>query len=237
MTCITGFVGAVPTANRDAFVRHTELSATAFRDHGLSSAVECWGDDVPDGKLTSFPKAVLAEENETVIFSWFQWPSHQALEVGMRNAMEDPRLGPEQNPMPFDGKRVIWGNFAPLLELGAAQKGGYFDGFVIPIPKALRKEFEEFATLCDPIFMEHGAVWVMEAWELDVPDGTLTDFRRAVDAKPDEAIVFSWVQWPDRATRDAGNARAMEDPRLTGKACPFDMSRIIYGGFAPVLQT
>ena len=237
MTCITGFIGAVPTDNRDAFIRHTEISAAGFHDHGLALAVECWGDDVPEGKVTSMRKAVLAEPKETVIFSWYRWPSKAAQDDGMRAAMADPRLGPEQNPMPFDGKRVIWGSFEPLLELGGPQLGGYFDGFVIPVPHAARADFERFAAFCDPIFVEHGAVWVMEAWELDVPDGKLTDFRRAVAAKPDEAIVFSWVQWPDRAARDAGNARIMADPRFETQHCPFDMTRIIQGGFTPVLVT
>ena len=237
MNCITGFVGAVPTAHREAFIRHTEIAAAAFHDHGLSSAVECWGDDVPEGKLTSFRKAVLAEPDETVIFSWYRWPSKTAEEAGMRAAMADPRLSPEQNPMPFDGKRVIWGSFAPMLELGGERPGGYVDGFVIPIPKAARGEFEAFAHFCDPIFMEHGAIWIMEAWESDVPDGKLTDFRRAVAAQPDEAIVFSWVQWPDRTARDAGNARVMADPRFSTMICPFDMTRMIVGGFVPVCQS
>ncbi|MFN7025226.1 MAG: DUF1428 domain-containing protein [Pseudorhizobium sp.] len=236
MTCITGFIGAVPTDNHDAFIRHAELSANGFKDHGLESAVECWGDDVPEGELTSLRRAVLAEPEETIIFSWYRWPSKEAQDDGLRAAMADPRLSPDQNPMPFDGKRVIWGSFAPLLELGSPQPGGYFDGFVIPVPHAARDEFKRFATLCDPFFTEHGAVWVMETWELEVPDGDLTDFRRAVAAKPDEAIVFSWVQWPNRTTRDAASARIMDDPRFAAQECPFDMTRMIYGGFVPVVH-
>lgn len=236
MTCITGFLGAVPTANRNAFIEHARLAAEAFREHGLTSAVEGWGDDVPEGKVTSFPLAVQAKPDETVVFSWYQWPSKSTQDDGMRRAMEDPRLDAERNPMPFDGQRVVFGSFEPLLELGAPRPGGYFDGFVLPVPRSRRDEFHAFASACDPIFVEHGAVWIMEAWEVDVPDGKITDFRRAVAAKPDEAIVFSWVQWPDKATRDAGNERVMNDPRLAGEGCPFDMSRIIYGGFSPVLQ-
>lgn len=236
MTCITGFVGAVPTANRDAFIHHARYSAAGFRKYGLAGAVECWGDDVPEGKVTSFRKAVQAKPEEAVIFSWYSWPSRSAQDDAMRLAMKDPRLGPEQNPMPFDGKRVIYGTFEPLLEIGAPQEGGYFDGFVIPVPKSARDDFRAMANACDPIFAEYGAVWIMEAWELDVPDGKITDFRRAVAAKPDEAIVFSWVQWPDRAARDAGNAKIMDDPRFAVQDCPFDMQRMIVGGFEPVVQ-
>lgn len=237
MTSITGFIGAVPTANRDAFIRHTEYTAAGFHDHGLASAVECWGDDVPEGEVTSFRKAVLAEPDETVIFSWYRWPSKAAEDRGMQAAMADPRLGPEQSPMPFDGKRVIFGSFAPMVELGGPQPGGYFDGFVIPVPRAKREDFARSAAFCDPFFIEHGAHWVMEAWEIDVPQGKLTDFRRAVAALPEDAIVFSWVQWPDRATRDAASARIMEDARFTVHDAPFDMARMIHGGFVPVLQS
>ncbi|ULB11953.1 DUF1428 domain-containing protein [Cereibacter azotoformans] len=237
MTCITGFVGAVPTGNRQAFIEHARLAAEGFRDHGLSDAVECWGEDVPDGKVTSFPLAVQARPDETVIFSWYRWPSKAAQDEGMRRAMEDPRLNAGTNPMPFDGQRVIWGSFEPLFEVGAPQAGGYFDGFVIPVPRDKREAFRAFASACDPIFVEHGAVWIVEAWELEVPDGKLTDFRRAVAATPDEAIVFSWVQWPDATVRGAANARVMDDPRMAALDCPFDMKRVIWGGFSPVIQT
>ncbi|KAA5804770.1 DUF1428 domain-containing protein [Alkalicaulis satelles] len=236
MSCITAFIAAVPTANRDVFITHVHDAADVFQEYGLSSAAECWGDDVPEGKLTDFRRAVLAEPDETVIFSWYGWPSKAAQEEVMEKVMSDPRAGPEQNPMPFDGKRVVYGHFEPVLEFGAAQPGGYVDGYVVAVPKDARADYEAFAKVCDPVFMEHGAVWIMEAWELEVPDGKLTDFRRAVAAKPDEAIVVSWVQWPNRAARDAGNAAIMADERLAAHDCPFDMTRLIHGGFEPVLM-
>ena len=117
MTCIQGFVCAVPTANRAGFIDHATRAARDFRDHGLDAAVECWGDDVPGGEVTSFPLAVQAEADETVVFSWYLWPSKSAHEAGMQSAMADPRLGREQNPMPFDGKRVIFGTFEPVVEV------------------------------------------------------------------------------------------------------------------------
>nr|WP_245243175.1 DUF1428 domain-containing protein [Pararhodobacter sp. SW119] len=138
--------------------------------------------------------------------------------------------------MPFDGKRVVFGAFEPVLELGAPRPGGYVDGFVVPVPRHRRDEFVAFAEACDPVFMDHGASWIMEAWGLDVPEGKLTDFRRAVQAGEDEEVVFSWVQWPDRAARDAGNAKIMSDPRLADKEMPFDGKRLIFGGFEPVVE-
>lgn len=236
MTCITGFVAAVPTANRAPFIRHAELAAAAFLDHGLAAAMEGWGEDVPSGEGNSFPKSVLAEEDESVVFSFYRWPDRGAQERGFRAAMADPRVDPVQNPMPFDGRRMVWGQFEPVLELGAPRPGGFFDGFVIPVPRAAREDFAAYARACDPVFMEHGATWVAECWEVEVPDGKHTDFRRAVAATPDEAVVFSWVQWPDRAARDEGNAGIYTDPRLAALGCPFDMIRMIWGGFAPVVQ-
>ncbi|MEW9624889.1 DUF1428 domain-containing protein [Rhodanobacter geophilus] len=113
----------------------------------------------------------------------------------------------------------------------------YIDGFVIAVPHAKREQFIAHAKTLDPIFMEFGATRVVECWGDDVPEGKLTDFRRAVQAKADESVVFSWIEWPDKATRDAGMAKCMEDPRMApGAEMPFDGKRMIFGGFAPVLS-
>jgi len=116
MTYVDGIVAAVPTANRDAYKKHAEAVAIVFKDHGALQVVECWGDDVPEGKVTSFPMAVKRKEDETVVFSWITWPSRQARDEGMKKVMADPRLQPDKNPMPFDGKRLIYGGFEVLLE-------------------------------------------------------------------------------------------------------------------------
>lgn len=236
MTCIQGFICAVPTAHREKFIDHASAASDAFRDHGCLSAVECWGDDVPEGERTSFPKAVLANPDETVVFSWYIWPSKAAHDAVMQAPPDDPRLNMATNPMPFDGKRVIFGAFEPVLELGSYRPGGYVDGFVAAIPKANRDAFTAFAKTCDPIFMEHGACWIMESWGADLPEGKITDFRRAVQAQPDEDVMFSWVQWPDKAARDSGNEKIMTDPRMAEIDMPFDGSRIIFGGFVPVVE-
>jgi len=113
---IDGFVAAVPTANRDAYRRHAEAAAIVFKEHGALRLVECWGDDVPDGKLTSFPMAVKKQTDETVVFSWITWPSRQVRDAAMPKVMADPRLKPEANPMPFDGKRLIYGGFSVIVD-------------------------------------------------------------------------------------------------------------------------
>jgi uncharacterized protein YbaA (DUF1428 family) len=115
MSYVDGFVAAVPTANREKFKQHAEAIAAIFKENGALSVTECWGDDVPEGKLTSFPMAVKRKEDETVVFSWIIWPSRQTRDAGMQKVMADPRLQPDVNPMPFDGQRMIFGGFEMIV--------------------------------------------------------------------------------------------------------------------------
>lgn len=114
MSYIDGFVAAVPTARRDEYLAHARQAASIFKEYGAQNVVECWGDDVPEGKLTSFPLAVQCKEDETVVFSWISWATRAARNEGMKKAMEDPRLSGMQ--MPFDGKRMIYGGFEVVLQ-------------------------------------------------------------------------------------------------------------------------
>ena len=116
MNYVDGFAAAVPTVNRQEFEQHCKIAAEVFMEHGAVRYVECWGDDVPDGELTSFPMAVKCGPDETVIFSWIEWPSRAVRDKGMEKVMHDPRLQPDVNPMPFDGKRLIFGGFQMLVE-------------------------------------------------------------------------------------------------------------------------
>ncbi len=116
MTYVDGFVAAVPTANKAAFIRHASDVALVFREYGVLQVVECWGDDVPEGKQTSFPMAVKCQEDEAVVFSWLVWPSREVRDQAMPRIMEDPRLQPDVNPMPFDGQRLIYGGFDVVVD-------------------------------------------------------------------------------------------------------------------------
>src|SRR6187431_2485303 len=117
MTYVDGFVAAVPTANREKFKKHAEEAANVFKENGATKVVENWGDDVPEGQITSFPMAVKRKNDETVVFSWITWPSKQVRDQGMKKVMDDPRMKPDaNNPMPFDGKRMIFGGFETLFE-------------------------------------------------------------------------------------------------------------------------
>jgi uncharacterized protein YbaA (DUF1428 family) len=119
MSYIDGFVMAVPTANKAKFLEHARTGDAVFLEYGATRVLENWGDDVPDGKQTDFRKAVKAKDDETVVFSWIEWPDKATRDAGMKKMMDDPRMDPKTNPMPFDGARLIYGGFAPILELKA----------------------------------------------------------------------------------------------------------------------
>ncbi len=116
MTYLEGFVVAVPRANRDAYRKHAADAAPMFEDFGVRRMVEAWGDDLPDGKITDFRKAVQAKEDEEVVFSWFEYPSKEIRDAAYQRMMSDPRMEEMGANMPFDGKRMFWGGFEPILD-------------------------------------------------------------------------------------------------------------------------
>ncbi len=118
MSYVDGFVIAVPTANKEKFIAHAREFDPLFLEYGATRVLECWGDDVPPGKVTDFFRAVQATADEAVVFSWVEWPDKATRDEGVRKMMEDPRMDPSASPMPFDGKRMIFGGFATVLELG-----------------------------------------------------------------------------------------------------------------------
>ena len=122
MSYIDGFVIAVPTANRQKFVDHARHFDSMFIELGANRVIEGWGDDVPEGKVTDFRRAVQATAEETVVFSWIEWPDKDTRDAGMKKMMEDPRMDPStpgNPPMPFNGKRMIFGGFEPVVEVMA----------------------------------------------------------------------------------------------------------------------
>jgi uncharacterized protein YbaA (DUF1428 family) len=113
----------------------------------------------------------------------------------------------------------------------------YIDGFVIACPKASKDKFIAHAQLGDSVFIDLGARRVVECWGDDVPKGEVTDFQRAVKAHDDESIVFSWIEYPDKAARDKAGELMMSDPRFAALGeMPFDGKRMIYSGFAPIVD-
>lgn len=114
MDYVDGFLVAVPAAKQNDYRKCAEESAVIFKEYGALSVVECWGDDVPEGKLTSFPMAVKREPDEVVVFSWIRWSSKEARDLGMQKAMVDERFKAMQ--MPFDGNRLTYGGFQMIVE-------------------------------------------------------------------------------------------------------------------------
>ena len=114
MTYVDGFLAAVPTDARETYRAFAERAAVVFKDHGALSCVECWGDDVPEGKHNSMHSAVLRRDGETVVFSWITWPSKAVRDAGMKQVFEDPRMEGEE--MPWDGSRMIFGGFEMIVE-------------------------------------------------------------------------------------------------------------------------
>jgi uncharacterized protein YbaA (DUF1428 family) len=117
MSYIDGFVVAVPSANKQAYLDMATKVNALFMKHGALEVVENWGVDVPEGKLTSFTMAVKREDNESIVFSWIKWPSKQVRDAAWGVLMQDPLMQPGANPAPFDGKRMIFGGFETMLEM------------------------------------------------------------------------------------------------------------------------
>jgi uncharacterized protein YbaA (DUF1428 family) len=236
MTFIQGFVAAVPTANGDAYRDFAAGAVPLFKELGAGRMVEAWGDDVPAGKVTDFRGAVQAKNDETVVFSWIEYPDQAAYATAIQGMMDDPRME-ALPPMPFDGSRLIFGGFDPMVDEGPGGQTGYVDGYLVPVPQENKAAYVDLARRAAAVFLDHGATRVVEAWGDDLPDGKVTDFNRATKVVDGEKVVFSWIEWPSRDVRDAGQPKVMADPRMQSPGdMPFDGKRMIYGGFVPILD-
>lgn len=112
----------------------------------------------------------------------------------------------------------------------------YIDGFVLAVPMENKQKYIDHAKKALRMVKDYGATRMVEGWEDDVPKGKVTDFHRAVKAEEGEAVLFSWIEWPDKETRDIGMKRMMEDPQMKNMDMPFDGKRMIFGGFNPVVD-
>jgi uncharacterized protein YbaA (DUF1428 family) len=113
----------------------------------------------------------------------------------------------------------------------------YIDGFVIPVPTGNKEKYRAAAQKFHETFKDCGAIRIVECWGSDVPDGKVTDFKRAVAANAGENVVFSWIEWPSKEVRDASNKKMMEDPAMKNMEMPFDGKRMIFGGFDVLFDT
>lgn len=239
MTYVEGFLTPVPTANKEAYIKHAHDAVELFQSLGATRFVEAWGDDVPDGKLNDLKQSVKLKDDETVLFSWLEYPDKATRDAANEKMMSDPNSAEMMKDMPFDGSRMIFAGFEPIVEVGEGKDTGYVDGYVLPVPAKNKEAYREMAQKMTSLFQEFGALRVVEAWGEDTPDGEVTDYNRATHKQDDEKVVYSWIEWPDKATRDAGWERMMKDERMKppeGEP-PFDGKRMMWGGFAPILDT
>ena len=237
MTYFEGFVVPVPAANRDAYRKSAGQFGPIFQEFGVQRHVEAWDSDVPEGKVTDFRKAVDAKDDEKVVFSWFEYPSKQAREAANEKFMSDPRMKEMGENMPFDGKRMIVGGFDAIVEEGEPG-GSYTDGFVVPVPTSKRDAYRELAAKMAGVFRQHGASRVVEAIADDVKHGQVTDFYRAAKVEDGETVVFSFIEWPDKQTRDDAWAKIMADESMKPEGdMPFSGQRMFWGGFDNIVDT
>ena len=238
MTYFEGFIVPVPETNKEAYRKQASDASPLFQEFGVRRQVEAWDSDVPEGKVTDFRSAVGAKPDEKVVFSWFEYPNRQARDAANEKIMNDPRMKEQFSDMPFDGKRMIMGGFDAIVEEGSPGGGGYTDGFVVPVPEGKRDDYRELASKMAKVFRQHGATRVIESIADDVPHGQVTDFYRAVKAEDGEAVVFSFIEWPDKATRDEAWDKIMKDESLKPQGeMPFAGQRMFWGGFDNIVDT
>lgn len=115
MSFVDGMIAAVPADSKDAFIEYSKRTGEVFKALGATAVVDCWGETVPDGEVTSFPLAVKKKDDEVVVFSWVEWPSREARDAGWKKFEEDPSIFERLGEMPFDGKRMIYGGFERIV--------------------------------------------------------------------------------------------------------------------------
>jgi uncharacterized protein YbaA (DUF1428 family) len=236
MKYFQGFVVPVKTENKQAYLDMAKQAAPIFAEYGATGTIECWGDDVMDGKITDLKKAVQAKADETVVLSWVWWPDKATCDAAAPKIMADDRMKPDA-PMPFDGQRMIYGGFETSCDTGDRGKFGYVDGMVASVPNGRRQDFIDHAAKIAGLFRENGALRIVNGWGIDVPAGKVTDFNRAVQAKDGETVIFGWIEWPDKPTRDAGMGALMHDPRMREAPPAWNGQLAIFGGFNTILDT
>lgn len=237
MTYIEGFALAVPIENKEKFLEHSRQFAEIVGDSGVKRQVEAWGNDVPHGQVTDFYRAVAAKDDETVVFSWFEYPSKQARDRANEQFRSDPRMQEIGGTMPFDGKRMIMGGFDTIVESGQGP-GAYINGFIVPVPGDKKEAYRSMNERHAAIFREYGALRLVQGWGDDVPQGSFTDFRRAVQATPNETVVFAFLEWPSKQASDEAWDKMMKDERMQPSPdMPFDSKRMFWGGFDVILDT
>lgn len=240
MAYFFGSVTPVPKANRQNYLAQLRRTWPLMQKRGAVRMVETWGDDIQPGKQTDFLRAVQAGDDEAVCFAWIEWPDKATSDAGWADIMQNPdEMRQAMGDPQFDGKRMIFGGFQEFVREGSDKGGGYYQGFLTPVPANKKTAFEDLAkSAWTEMFQPNGCLGNYESWGDDVPHGKLTDMYRAVDAKEGEVIVMSWTCWPDRATCDEAGRRMEAD--MAGREfpeMPFDGKRMIWAGFETLFDS
>ena len=236
MTYFEGFITPVPATKREDYLRHAGKFTPMAQQFGIRRMVESWADEVPHGTVTDFYRAVQAKDDETGVFSFFEYPSKKERDAANEKFMSDTAMADMMKDMPFDAKRMIMGGFESILDSGEGG-GGYVNGFIAPVPNDNKDAYIQMNERHASIFREYGALRYAQAWGDDVPDGKLTDFRRAVKAEPNETVVFAFIEWPSKQVNDAAWDKIMKDERMQPGEAPFDGKRMFWGGFEVIVDT
>ncbi|MDO5369017.1 DUF1428 domain-containing protein [Paracoccus sp. (in: a-proteobacteria)] len=240
MPYYTGSVTPVPKTSKDAYLQINRRAWPLMRKRGAVRMVETWAEDLQPGKQTDFLRAVDAQDGEAVSFGWVEWPDRATSDAAWADIMQNPEeMRQTMGETPYDGKRMIFGGFEAFVADGSDKGGGYYQGFLTPVPEGNREAFEKLAhSAWEEMFRPFGCMGNFESWGDDVPRGKLTDMHRAVDAKEGEVVVMSWAGWPDRATcEEAGRKMqsAMEGQPMPDM--PFDGKRMIWAGFETLFDS
>ena len=216
MVYVTALIAPVKKGGETQFVKSVRASGEICIRNGALADVQAWSDDVPVGKVNDLHQAVKREDDEDIVFSYIIWPDKQTCQDGMSALMSDPIISDPDFAPPMDGKRLIYGSFEPIVSEGNTSGADYIDGFLFVVPAENKTAYQQMAAEAWPFFEKFGAISMYECWGDDVPDGKLTSMPLATHKKPDEVVLFSWIGWPDKATRDKGYADMQNDPEFCG---------------------
>ena len=240
MTYIQGFLIPVKPGRKEAYRAMAAKTAPLFTEYGATRIVECWGEELPDGKRTDMKRAVGAEADEGIVFSWILWPDRATCDAAAAKMMSDDRMKPD-GEVPFDMARMIYAGFDVASDSGASEEGGgafgWIDGMVAPVATDRHQDFLDHAAVMEGKLKAKGALRIVNGWGADVPDGKTTDFKRAVDAGAGDTVSFGWIEWPDKATHDSGWGALMAEGTMQQHPPVWDGPRAIFGGFAPIFDS
>jgi uncharacterized protein YbaA (DUF1428 family) len=237
VTHIQGFLIAVKTARRDNYLKMARDTAPMFAEFGALRTVECWADDVADGQRTDMKRATKAQADESIVFSWIEWPDKATCDAAAKRMMTDERMQTPPEDMPFDGARMIYAGFETVHDSGGTARFGYVDGVIAKVTGGGAAAVAAFEAAATPVFKDKGATRLVGGVSSEIKRGKTTDFLRAVDAQEGDMVTFGWIEWPDKATRDAGMGSMRQDERMTTLTPAWDGPTAIFGGFVPILDS